>query len=416
MSGKIILKNPFKSFKNQKVPISFLIGCVFIFFCSIPWVNFGLNKMDSQPWPIFFAFFFILLSVPLRKDLNFSLFLLYVALGGIFFSLILWPFETDFYLLRGLVNYVGVVLIFLGFVVFLKKYTFPFNILFYINLVYVLVGLIEVFSPSVTKYFVVGRTTLERGTTSLTPEPTFFAIYLFFNAWLLFVGNNYILNKKLYFIMFLNFFAIIALAKSAMGALFIIISLIFILCIKLTNFKNSLRYLIRFSFVFIFIFLILRYSVDFFENSRILKMVTLASQVSILELFEIDASFNVRLANVVLPIHGFFLNSLLPGGFYTFDSISSEFFSFYRGYFWYGIGRVKIMSWIGSCIYELGVFGLVFLFVLFRSITFYSKKRILEILLLFLILLSAIPLAFPLVPMLFAVYYVNCKPSYQIKF
>ncbi|WP_143751146.1 hypothetical protein [Marinobacter sp. LV10MA510-1] len=84
---------------------------------------------------------------------------------------------------------------------------------------------------------------------------------------------------------------------------------------------------------------------------------------------------------------------------------------YYGGIFWYSTGSNKIMSWLGDWSYQLGVFGILMLVVLFKSLYNGSLTRLLELVVLAVFLLAAIPVGFPLVPALMAlwVYKDNCK-------
>lgn len=61
----------------------------------------------------------------------------------------------------------------------------------------------------------------------------------------------------------------------------------------------------------------------------------------------------------------------------------------------------KIMSWIGALSYELGIFGLIIIYLFFLASYRSYRGSILFSFNLFIVLFSAIPVAFPLVSMLF---------------
>ena len=43
-----------------------IIGTIFLIFGMIPWVNFGLNNYDSQPWTFIFSIIFLTLIVEVK--------------------------------------------------------------------------------------------------------------------------------------------------------------------------------------------------------------------------------------------------------------------------------------------------------------------------------------------------------------
>jgi hypothetical protein len=68
------------------------------------------------------------------------------------------------------------------------------------------------------------------------------------------------------------------------------------------------------------------------------------------------------------------------------------------------------MSWNGDWLYQLGIFGLIFVSYLLYISGDGSRLRKAEIFLLVLLLFSAIPLAFPLISMLLALNTFKSKP------
>mgnify|MGYP003978427787 FL=1 len=124
---------------------------------------------------------------------------------------------------------------------------------------------------------------------------------------------------------------------------------------------------------------------------------------SIVTLINLDKSINDRVWNLVFPYYGLFFNYLLPGGFYSFAEISVTLGEYSNGYFWAGFGSNKILSFVGAFIYELGFLGVIFFIVIYTYLRdLHNSKRKFEIILLFIILNSAIPVSFPLVPILIA--------------
>ena len=76
-----------------------------------------------------------------------------------------------------------------------------------------------------------------------------------------------------------------------------------------------------------------------------------------------DASINDRLLNVVFPYFGFIFNNGLPGGLHSFNDTTIILVDYFNGYFWSGLGSNKILSFIGAIIYELGILGLIFIYM-----------------------------------------------------
>ena len=119
-----------------------------------------------------------------------------------------------------------------------------------------------------------------------------------------------------------------------------------------------------------------------------------------------DASINDRLLNVVFPYFGLIFNNGLPGGLHSYNDMSIFLVDYFDGYFWSGLGSNKILSFIGAIIYELGIFGVIFILYMYMFLSDRrNSNRIFELLLLFILLNSAIPLAYPMIPILMAIMY-----------
>jgi len=141
------------------------------------------------------------------------------------------------------------------------------------------------------------------------------------------------------------------------------------------------------------------------EESRLMKVAGFVfSEVSVIKVHLWDASINQRVEAIVVSFLGAFHHGFLPAGLDTFlvtrDSMSYDLLDL----FWYPTQSPKIMSWIGAAFYELGVFGIATIGLLLMSAYQGTRRSRFSLTLLFLILLSAIPLAFPLAPMLFALF------------
>jgi peptidoglycan/LPS O-acetylase OafA/YrhL len=101
-------------------------------------------------------------------------------------------------------------------------------------------------------------------------------------------------------------------------------------------------------------------------------------------------------------MHGMIYNLFIPGGFQSFSNVIEQIIPFYNGFFFYSYGDLKIMSWLGAITYELGFFGIVIICIVLNKSSDGTNKRFLEILTLLILLFSAIPVAFPLIPFIFS--------------
>ena len=77
---------------------------------------------------------------------------------------------------------------------------------------------------------------------------------------------------------------------------------------------------------------------------------------------------------------------------------------FYNGFFYYSYGDLKIMSWLGAMIYELGFFGIIIIYMVGHNSCNGTAKRFIEVLILLILLFSSIPISFPLIPFIFSLF------------
>ncbi len=388
--------NPFNYTINE------VLGYFLIFFSLIPWVNFGTNYMDSQPWPLLFGLLFLFTSFRtkiLHKDVLIFLLPLFALISWLFFSKNI----LDFIALRAFISYLTISVCLLGFLIFLRKYEFPWKLVIFINIIYLVVGLLQLYYPNLVASIVIQRGIGlgGRGVTGLAPEPTFFAIYLFFISFIYLAQSNFKTDKRILYLVTANVLAIIFLAKSASVLLFVILSVPFLLITRM-----SLKSLIYLTLVIIFITPIF---FNILEESRIMTLFILLSEEGLWTLIFQDASVNDRLANVVYPLHGFYINNFLPSGFHSFTQMHSYLTDFYQGFFNYGSGSTSILSYVGAFLYELGFLGLLFLIFIFFRMQDGSTSRLFDTLLLFILLNSSVPPSFPLIPLLFAIFILSSE-------
>ena len=386
------------------------IGGIAVFLSLIPWYSFGLLNSDSMPWPFLgYVFFLMSLNNPIKIPKNFIIFF-GVLIFGIFIALFMSDNMMDQNTFRSLYNYLGVVVFYVGFYNYLQKYGFPNSIFVFVNIVWLLFGILELLSPETASIFSTARTTEGRGVTSLAPEATFFGIYLFFSSWLIIVGNNYQLSKNLTFLIFLNFISIFILAKSSMVILYLALAGVIFFAFSYLRLIWNKKVLKQTFYAAIFLFVGIGIMSQAQQGTRFIELYNQISQdVGIFLIFSIDGSLNHRLEHLVYSVHGSLNNFLIPAGFDAFSQAKDIMDSTYNYFFWSGIPSNKIMSWNGDWMYQLGIFGVLFVGFLFYKSSDGSRLRNTEIFLLSILLFSAIPLAFPLISMLLALYTFQFK-------
>ena len=385
-------------------------GDILIIFALIPWVSFGLNNLDSQPWPFISAIFFLLLIKRIIFP-KYSIKIFVVAVLGLIFATLLTT-SIDTSIIRGVVNYLSLPLLYVAFYNYFVRYGVPIKLFIIINFLWIFFGFVELFFPEIMSLFSKMRTSSARGVTSLSPEATFFAIYLFFSSLLFFELKNLLDNKKIIILLLINFLAVVFLAKSLMVVLFYMISLFSFLIFKffyvLLDLKISKKSIKNYIVWLIMILTTLILFKDVLLGTRLYALSALLFEKSIMEIVIMDASINSRVESVYFSLVGFYKNHFLPGGFDTFIEMRRQILDTSETkYFSNRYESNKIMSWVGSILYELGIFGFMVTVLFFKAIYNSSKGSIFYIITLLVILFSAIPVAFPLVPMIIALIVYN---------
>ncbi|WP_146137336.1 hypothetical protein [Zobellella taiwanensis] len=378
-----------------------LIGSVFIFVSLFPWLSFRLTNLDTQPWSIIFAVLFLFSCLFTSKLVIKTKDLALLSILPIFFVVLIFDDWVGFLTFRAFASYVGFSVVLFSFIQYIRKYGPPVKIVALSNLIYIAFALLQVnLGNGVVDSLLAARTSTARGVTSLTVEPTYFGVVLFFFSWLYLFYCNYRPNKLFSFLVLVNFITTLFVAKSSMASLFFLILLSGVLLPKIGFFKSLFLFFLCLPFLYFFIELYL-------PGSRIYLFYSYVIERGVADFFYYDASANARLAAVILPLHGFLYNYLMPGGFYSYPDIVQEIFSFYDGFFWYGYNNDKIMSFTGAFVYELGFLGLIYIL----TISFYLCNgkgfRVFEVLILNVLLFSAIPVGFTIAPLLMSFMFLD---------
>ena len=392
------------SFFTEKIAQTFFILALF------PYVSFGTNTMDTQPHFIIFAiisFFCFAFSGPVfKKSIHLIIFSLLI-----FLTLLYFTGKFDFLFFRGVFSYSGFIVTLIASIIYFERYGIPVKTIVIANIFYLIAAILQVSYGQHILNFLVDPNSFpdpSRGVISLTPEPTFFGIALFFFSWIYLLIYDYRPSKYIRLLIILNILFLVFLAKSSMAIVFILAGLSIFL---LRNYKKK-KIVIYTLVTLMFVSLGLSLFLLAFPESRLSKLVNIGllldgsffMRIKALSFF--DASINDRLLNVVFPYFGLIFNSGLPGGLHSYNDMSIFLVGYFDGYFWSGLGSNKILSFIGSIIYELGIFGVIFILYMYMFLSDRNNSnRIFELLLLFILLNSAIPLAYPLIPILMAIMY-----------
>ena len=330
-----------------------------------------------------------------------------MALFSIFVTIVYMRFDTAS--IRGLFITLG---IFTSVAVFhraikLFKQSLLLKFVLIVNAIWLAAGAFQlILGKDVFSFLVVVRTSENRGVTGLAPEPTFFGTYLIFISLLLLKLSNYQLKQiGPLLAVVTNLLFIVLIAKSAMASLIALLLVCFYFMANLTNLK-----LVAFGLGSLLLLSLLGGTFsDLLDGYRISALMTLISSANIFELALLDESISSRLSHVVYSIHASIADGFLPHGFHQFKEYHTDTSIFYQNYFIYEEATSKIMSGLGSIMFELGWAALVYIGVFIKYAFHQNDKRkaVFELFALVLVMLTAIPLAFPLFYFLLVANYLN---------
>lgn len=332
-----------------------------LFFMMFPWLSFGLNTFDMQPWLCFLYPMLILLN---RKFYAFKEFTpIYIILLA---TMLISIYESNQYSIRAFFTYFLFVLgIQCSFYIFNERPRLLLKLIVFSDLAWIFFGLIQLFLGIDSLSFLVNlRSSDDRGVTSLSPEPTHFGFHMVFYSWLLILLNyiGCIKFNKMLILLLLNMLTIVFLAKSSMATLCFVLM---VSCFMLS--KLTLRQLTPFAFLLFLSFIIVFELINQDPESRISQILSGILSDPLL-LVQSDGSVNARVAHWILPIYGAFCDYFSPHGFSVFIDQSSELNDELGSYFWYGYETNIIMSGLGAMLYELGILGLLVLVYIYRFI------------------------------------------------
>ena len=368
---------------------SLLILCCFCFPYVTP-ISFGT---DVQPWGVLFAT--LLSTILLCRGYRFKriFILLFVPIIA---SFLLFPFsDHPFSASRSIGGYLTIALIPLVFHYILRSnYEITIKVLKCAVIVYLAVALIQTFVDPSFMSFVLNRLVGGggRGVNSLSAEPTFYGLICLFL--LLTISALEMTHKKKY--IYLLLFQIIFLAQSSLTILLLLVFVLFYVLITVG---------LKSLFVGFSVCIVMAYVVSIADiDARFVHLVR--QLVSNPEAILLDGSINSRVANLYFSVKGFFDNYGIPNGFSAFpDYWSSEIVKQDILFQSALTAPIRIMSYYGAMLFELGVIGAL-IPVSYSIIIFNAyKDNIREFLILLFaintILFTAVPMSFSLVGMYF---------------
>ena len=375
---------------------------LFLFICLFPYLSFGTNNMDTQPWPFISSALYLLYIIiswrfSLRTFLIIPATILIVSSSIIISALYYETFSLNFDLLRGIYGYLTFTFIFVVYYHIYKRYGFQARWFFIANIIWLLVGLFQVaIDPYIFDFLVNVRTSGSRGVTGLSPEPTFYAFFLFFMNFIYLIQFNYKLNGMVKKLFTLNILFIFLVAQSSSVILLFFVGIMFFLI-----YRADLKVFLLMVFSIISLILILD---NFNSNARLLNILSILFKEGPLYLLSHDMSVFARIMSIIYPYYSGMSNYLVPGGFNSLASIPPMELFILDYNFTFDIDS-KTMSYFGAIFYELGFFSLLVFLFFFKCIYNGTFRSVFEFVFLIFCLQFALTIAYSLIPILLVTFY-----------
>lgn len=399
---------------NITIPLIYLL----IIFSCFPYIQVLPLGTDSQPNALFLSI--ILFPFCCKWKINYHLALLLLLL---FFSIaVLIVSPLTFGSIRSLMNYFSLFFItYVTYYALLKSNGIPYKLFKSIVYIWFFVGTIQIlFYPSFMSFLIPrgdSSMTMEtgRGIVCLAPEPTFYGIVCLILGMMAYINFRDHHNiKKIYWLIIIQ---IIIYARSSLIIFVLLASsgLYFFLTI-IANKKSRNKAIITLLCLIGGLYAVVTIYSDEISAFRIGKLLSI--------LFEhpekfllLDASVNERFIHIFFPIYGFFKNWGLPHGYEHFADFMDTCFSmqqFQDLFTPYVLANPikRIMSGWGSIFYELGVFGFILIFVIYKLFLNIATRKMSFVLFctFCMILLNAVPFSNALIPFFMGnLLYINFK-------
>lgn len=346
---------------------------IFLTLIFFQYVSFGLNSLDTQLWIIIFGIInFKSLITTFKNKIYFTI----VLFLPVIVQYIAFLYTLDFDLFtftRGFTSFLIFVIIFNyqsnNFHLFIKCYKYFITL----NIIFILIGFIQLITnPNIFNFLLTPRTSISRGVTSLTPEPTAFGIMLIFLILIELLFLKSIYKKSTIILIILNILSILFVAKSATATLYLILSL-FIWA--LISYKFKFKYFLYFLFILILLIYLNQNLYKIFGDTRIFTILNNINTNDVIKIILNDTSVFDRIMATIFGFKASLNNFFIPGGFYLEKSLNPiNIVLFETNINNYHPGS-RLMSLWGSLIASYGFISFIFIFFIFNHI-FRNKKNI----------------------------------------
>ena len=412
------LSNVINGTINRKLP--HVLYLPFFTFCFFPWSEVLPTGTNLQPYSLLYGCFILFISQKNKIYKNTIYPLILVIIGIVFLFIDGFSFSA----LRSLMNYISFTVIYMVSIQYFINYNSEkIKFMLYVTIsIWFLVGLIQsFFIPSFMYFFIPAASLFKsvdsemlkftgRGVLGLAAEPTYHAMHMYALLLLFFFTHSEIIKKKVYLFMILISITLISKSTSVY-----IILMGLILIYLILNFSVRSAFLLISPLFLIFIGL----KLDQLNNLRFFHL--LDSFISDpIYLIQTAKSVNDRLGTLFLSHVSFIYKAGLPGGFGTWEIFSKELMQKFEFITHITAGDSRIHSNSGSVIYEYGVLSILYFLTFYNSkakSSFLDINKKLSYYGLFLLIPFAIPVAYPVIPIILGFHYAyNLQSKYKCNF
>ncbi len=410
--------------RYQDIPSTGRSGALaFLFFAAVffPYIQLVPLPTDTQPYAMLLGIGIFLGAS--RRSLPPEIALLFFVL---LFSLLLIPFGGDALgAIRSIANYASLFFISFGTYFLLKiRGGFPVGALRWTIWIWFFVGLIQVtvyrdfLVPLIGRGFGWGGSAV-RGVVSLSPEPSHYGMFCVLVLVLLMTNRMRISGREVSFLGLLLLIQILLFARSAMAAVMLALLATLIVVTSVFSPRRFTYVLVLSSIVALTLWGLVALEVMDLEGSRMWQLTQALWDNPWLVVLT-DASVNDRMMHIYFSFLGFVENWGLPHGYGRWDSYLAAVTPQYSEMV-IELSGGRIMSAYGAAVFELGVPGLLVPLAITIAIVRYYRSSpataVTVSLFLHAVLLTAVPLATPLVGLLvgYFAYHSRVNPTVAIR-
>lgn len=350
--------------------------------CLFPWSSPLPIASDAQPLAFLLALIYLIINV---RTFNCYLFSAVIMLVGAFLGFLSSTWGDG---LRGLFGYISVILIPSALLHYFKRYGLPkYELYRGVLIVWGIVGLIQFRFPSLIQFLSsrdgVYALSGGRGVHSFAPEPTFYAMFLIFISLAIFIqsSNNESFGtvRQINTLFIFIFFQILFLSQSSLVLLFLITSAFIYSLVRMPFHTLAIIVVIATVFFSSIDFSLYDFEYDDIRLLRLLWDFNDLSSFNIAEILSIDGSISDRAVQIIGSHYISASNWFLPHGFSEW-SVSKEKLPYFISDAASSIeGLNRVLSFSGSMLFEVGIFSIPFLMMIFYLIMVTTPGRGLRI-------------------------------------